>query len=224
VLKTSSFREKITGDFPERRHFMPRHLRLPLLGLALAVCGTLLSCADAQEEEGERRAQPPAPIDPVKNILPFPVLKSYQSLFPGHQLWQVSIKGKGDDAEYELIIFHPQTSSARGMQVGPVHVTTLMNYHLVLKGTGEVIREQAHPVAEDAVPGAVRDAVAKWKRPLKAGNHETEWFAYQEAGAERIYGIHIVVKSVEGYHATLKADGTFVEGAGAFEKQPPENP
>jgi hypothetical protein len=99
-----------------------------------------------------------------------------------------------------------------------------MNYQLVLKGTGEVIREQAHPIAEDAVPRAVKDAVEKWKRPLKARDFGTEWFAYQEPGAERLYGIYLEVNAIEGYRATLKADGTFVEGAGAFDKKAPNQP
>jgi hypothetical protein len=194
---------------------------LTVLGIALTVSATILAVAGVDDEQRDRNSQADDTTrhhDPVATILPFPVLKTYRALFPGHLIWQVSQTGKENDAEFELIIFHPRTSSSQGQQVGRAHVTTLMNYKLLLKGTGEVIREQAHPIAGDAVPKAVKDAVDQWKRPLQGRPFSVEWLAHQEAGAERLYSIYIELDAVEGYRATLKADGTFVKGAKAFAK------
>jgi hypothetical protein len=155
--------------------------------------------------------------DTVAGVLPQPVLQSYRALFPAHHIWQVSQRGKEKDAEFELIIFHPKAGSRFGQQVGDAHVTTIFNYKLVLKGTGEVIREQAHPIAADAVPKAAKDAVDKWKRPLQGRTFSVEWEAHQEPGAERLYSVYVELNAIEAYRATLKADGTFVKGAKAFE-------
>jgi hypothetical protein len=99
-----------------------------------------------------------------------------------------------------------------------------MHYKLLLKGTGEVIREQAHPIAPDAVPRAVKDAVAKWSRPLRGRTFSVAWLAHQEVGAERLYSVYIELTAIEAYRATLKADGTFVQGAKAFEKYSSKKP
>lgn len=206
---------------------MSSRFLLTLLGLALAVPVSLPAGGDADEEESNRTSQADdakKPYDPVKNILPFPVLKTYQALFPDHQIWQVSQTGKERDAEYELIIFHPQTTGARGQQIGRAHITTLLNYKLLLKGTGEVIREESHPIAQEAVPKVVRDAVDKWSRSLKGRSFFAEWEAHQEVGAERLFAIYIELTAIEAYRATLKADGTFVTGSRAFEKYRLKNP
>jgi hypothetical protein len=200
---------------------------LTVLGIALAASTVFLAVADGGEEERGRRTPADDTTrhhDPVATVLPFPVIKTYRALFPGHQIWQVSQAGKENDAEFELIIFHPKTSSSQGQQVGRTHVTTLMHYKLLLKGTGEVIREQAHPIAEDAVPKVVKDAVDRWKRPLQGRTFSVEWLAHQEVGAERLYSIYIELTAIEAYRATLRTDGTFVKGAKAFEKYRSKNP
>ena len=206
---------------------MSSRVVLTMLGVALAVSAIILAAADVDEEERGRSSRADDTTehhDPVATVLPVPVLKTYRALFPGHQIWQVSQTGRENDAEFEMIIFHPKTSSSQGQQVGRAHVLTLMNYKLLVKGTGEVIREQAHPIAEDAVPKTVKDAVARWKRPLQGGTCSVEWLAHQEVGAERLYAVYIELTAIEGYRATLKTDGTFVKGANAFEKYQPKNP
>jgi hypothetical protein len=199
---------------------------LIVLGIALAVSATILAVGvdDEETDRSSRAADATGHQDPVTTVLPFPVLKTYRALFPGHQVWQVSQSGKENDAEFELIIFHPKEGSVQGKQIGPAHVATLRNYKLLLKGTGEVIQEQAHPIAEDAVPKAVKDAVDRWKRPLQGRTVSVEWLAHQEVRAERLYSIYIEVNAIEAYRATLKKDGTFVKGADAFAKSGAKNP
>jgi hypothetical protein len=197
-----------------------------MLGIALAVSATILA-VDVDDEETDRSSRADDATrhqDPVTTILPFPVLKTYRELFPGHQVWQVSQTGKENDAEFELIIFHPREGSFQGKQIGPAHLATLTNYKLLLKGTGEVIQEQAHPIAEDAVPKAVKDAVDRWKRPLQGRTFSVEWQAHREVGAERLFAVYVELTAIEGYRATLKADGTFVKGADAFAKSGAKNP
>jgi hypothetical protein len=163
-------------------------------------------------------------IDPPSSTLPTAVREKYQTLFPGQRIWQVAETGKGKDAKYELTVFDPNSTGVHGIQVGPAHVTTLLNYKLVLTATGEVILEQAHPIAEGAVPRAVKDAMAGWigRRLGRAtpGSRFVEWMAHQEEGAERLFQVRIILSSVEGYTATFKADGTVVKKSGGKKARP----
>jgi hypothetical protein len=165
-------------------------------------------------------------VDPLSNNLPLPALKTYRALFPDHQIWQLSQTGKGKGSEYELIIFNPKSTTATGKQTENkgAFVTVLANYKLILKGSGEVIQEDMHPIGENAVPKLVKDAVEIWIRPVQGRVTFVEWAAHQEKGADRLYWVRVLLNSVEGNVATLKADGAFVKKSGDFKKDQPKKP
>jgi len=187
--------------------------------VAVAVVGTAAAFAltasavegDPQSGNGHETATAEQPIDLVGRRLPTPVLKTYQALFPRHHVWQSSKHGTGKQVKYELIIFDPNSPVVHSQRVGPAYVTTLRNYKLIVSNSGEVIHEQQHPIADDAVPKAARDAFDNWKRQFPERFLLRVWRAHQAEGAERLFSVEVVLNAVEGYGATLKADGTFVK-------------
>ena len=192
-----------------------------LLILTTANAIALTVSADAEEppsQKSNERAIAAKPIDPVISGLPRAVVRTYQALFPGHRVWRSSETGKGDARQYELIIFQPNSPVVHSQRVGSAIVSSLLNYKLILSSTGKVIREQSHPISEDTVPKAVREAFDKWRRPFPRRFLLFEWRAYQEVGAERLYFVRVVLNAIEAYEATLKADGTFVKKSTHFNK------
>ena len=173
-----------------------------------------------RQKDGKRDAAAAGIIvhDSLVNLLPFEVAKTYKDLFPEHRIWQCSHTGKGDSARYELTIFHPGDTSVHGVDVGAAHVQTWFNWKLVLGSTGEVIREQAHPVPENTIPAAARKAFQEWSKPFpRGGPFDTEWSAGKEEGAQRLYKVAVILNSVEWYRATLRADGTFLDKDSRFQ-------
>jgi 23S rRNA G2069 N7-methylase RlmK/C1962 C5-methylase RlmI len=195
-----------------------------MIFLACVLCGvSAVSLGHAQKKapvDAIRR------VDPLSNNLSLAAVKTYRALYPEHQIFQISQTRKGKDFEYELTIFDPKSTTTTGKQSEnkDAFVTVLANYKLILKGTGEVIQEQAHPISESAVPKPVKDAVESWRRPAEGRNALTEWIAHQDKGAERLYSIHIILSAIEGYSATLRADGTFVKKSGELKKVPSTSP
>ena len=197
---------------------------LALLATALSTAFAVSVADDTGIQSKRQPVDTTIRVDPLSNNLPLPALKTYRELFPDHQIWQLSQTGKGKDTEYELIIFDPKSTTSTGKRTEnkDAFVMVLANYKLILKGTGEVIQEQAHPIGENAVPKLVKDAVDTWKRPAKERITFVEWKAHQEKGAERLYSVRILFNAFGGNIATLKADGTFVKKSGEFEKERPK--
>jgi hypothetical protein len=200
--------------------------------VAVAVVGTattFVSTANAVEDDpqsgsGHETATAVEPIDLVGRRLPTAVLKTYQALFPRHRVWQSLRYGEGKQAKYELIIFDPNSPVVHTQRVGPASVSTLLNSKLILSITGELIYEEQHVIADDAVPKAARVAFDKWKRQFPQRFLMLEWRAHQAEGAERLYSVRVVLNAVETYGATLKADGTFVKKYTDFEKDRSSTP
>ena len=187
-----------------------------LVTVVIAALVVFANADEGESENGHKIATTAKSIDPLISGLPGAVVKTYQTLFPGHRIWQSSRTGKGKATRYELTIFEPTSTWVHGIRKGSAHVRTLLNYKLILSGTGKVIREHSHPISEEAVPKVVRDAFEKWRRPFRKRSLSVEWRAYQEEGAERLYWVQVVLNAVESYGATLKADGTFVKRSTKF--------
>lgn len=149
-------------------------------------------------------------IDPLTNHLLPPVRKTYEEIFPDHRIWSVAESGRGETAEYELTIFDPHSRMMQGQSVEGKNIATLRNYRLILDPKGNVVREEIHPVSENAVPKAAREAFEKWHQSFRRSN-DFVWMAHQDEGKERLYTARVVLNSIEDYEATLKADGTFVK-------------
>ena len=173
-------------------------------------------------QAGDSHAPTAAPIDPIISTLPAAVVMAYQERFPRHRVWQSLQTGEGEAARYELTIFDPSSTMVHVQGVESGFVQSHAVYKLILSGSGRVIREQQHPIAENDVPSAVREAFDQWNGPF--GGMWVGWFAYQEEGAERHYTVSIVLNALEGYGATFDGDGALVRKLAPSNKHPDRAP
>ncbi len=118
---------------------------------------------------------------------------------------------KGDSAEYDLIAFAPDSSAIHVQRVDAAIVSKLWSYHLVVRATGEIVREDRHPILKNALPVAARKAYGNWRKELPRGELMVEWFAGQQEKGERLFLVRVTRSAVEAYSATIKADGTLVQ-------------
>lgn len=194
------------------------------LSIGLFVCGTSVGAEPEEEEAGAEadvhKLNPS--YDPMHSTMNRAVFKTYREIFPpGYRIWQMRIREEDKAAEerHEIIVFQPESTGTHNQLVDGVMIKKLINYKLVVSGDGKVISEQIHPVPKDTVPKPVHEAFEVWRRPFseKPKVEWIEWMAFQDEGSERLYVIQVIVNSVEGYWATLKADGTIVKQNTKFE-------
>ena len=192
---------------------MRKIIALCLAGFVLAI---MLSTTTTVSFSAGKQAAPSKVTnpDPVSSALPTAALTKYRALFPEHTIWQVAQTKKGNNTIYELSVFDVNSPVRHSQQVGSAFVTKLVNYKLILTGTGKVLYEAPHPITVNAVPVSAKKAAADWIRPVRkraaANTSLVEWLAHQEKGGERQFTVRYILSSVESYSATLKADGTIV--------------
>ena len=191
--------------------------------LAALVAATILGCGNfafrgelpVSQETNESISK--KLVDPLLSDLPKPVVEKYQSLFPGHRLWQ-TLETEKKPPQFELIIFSPDSPWVHNQLQGDMHVRTLQNFRLVLDTNGGVILESAHPVSADMVPDAAKKAFEKWSEGFPRAD-ACEWIASQAKDAERLYSARVVLNSVEWYEALIRGDGTFVKRNKSFDDE-----
>lgn len=152
------------------------------------------------------------PADPLSAHLPEKVWEVVQARSPSDRIWRIERAGNGANAVYDVTLFNPNTPATHGQLVEGVMVYRLLQHHIVLKVSGQVIREDSHSIAMKSLPNGVREAYAKWRQTIPQDNELLDVRVQQLKGNKRTYLFNVILSAVKSHQAVFYSDGSRVPG------------